>query len=179
MDTTNIGSQTIRNVILFISLVLVQVLVCNNILLFGVGVPMPFIYFIIALPLGLSLNLLLLVAFLMGFTVDLFSDTLGLNSMVCLLLAVLKKPVFYAYMPREDKNADLIPTLNTMGWESYIKFLITLSMIYCLLVFFIEFTSFAAFGRILVMSIVSALITMLLMLGIDTLASSSLRIHDR
>lgn len=179
IDTSNISGQSVRNTILFITLVLLQVLVCNNILLFGVGVPMPFIYFLILMPLGMSLNILLVLAFLLGFTVDLFSDTLGLNCVACLLLAVLKKPVFYAYMPREDKNADLTPTLFTMGWENYIKFLISLSLIYCLLVFFIEFTSFAAFGRILAMAIVSAILSMLIMLGIDTLVSSSLRKSDR
>lgn len=179
IDTANIGGQSIKNVILFVLLVLFQVLVCNNILLFGVGVPLPFIYFILALPMGLSLNLLLLVSFLLGFSVDIFSDTMGLNSLACIVLAVLKKPMFYAYMPREDKNADLAPSLFTMGWENYIKYLISLALIYCMLVFLIEFTSFASFGRILLMTIVSAVLTMLLMLGIDTLASPSTRYHDR
>ena len=179
MDITNVNWQSMRNVIIFILLVLFQVLVCNNILLFGVAIPLPFIYFIISLPLLLNPNILFLVAFLLGFSVDLFSDTLGLNSIGCLLLAVAKKPMFYAYMPREDKNIDFSPSLASMGWENYIKYIISLSFIYCLIVFFIEFTSFAAFGRILIMSVTSAIFTTLLMIGIDALASSQTRNHDR
>ena len=42
MEVTNIGSP-IKFVFLFVILVLMQILVCNNILLFGVAVPFIFI----------------------------------------------------------------------------------------------------------------------------------------
>lgn len=159
----------VKYVILFIALVLVQVLICNNILLFGIAVPFIFIYLIIVMPLNLSLSLLMVISFLMGLMVDLFSDTLGLNCMACLLLSVVKKPLFYAYMPKEDKFVAASPGINVMGWWSFIKYALTVSAVFCFLVFSIELFSFTSFGRIMAMAASSTLLTLLLLIGTDAL----------
>ena len=168
MEITSFASP-LKYVILFIILVLVQVLICNNILLFGVAIPFIFIYFIISLPLNTSLNLLMGTAFLMGFLVDLFSDTLGLNALACLLLSVLKKPIFYAYISKDDKFLGAVPCISTMGIINYLKFILTLSAIFCLLIFGIELFSFASIGRILAMASASTVFTLLLLLATDAL----------
>lgn len=168
MEVSNLASP-LKYVLLFVSLVLVQVLICNNIMLFGLAIPFVFIYFIIVLPLDTNLNLMMAVAFLMGFLVDLFSDTLGLNSMACLLLAVLKKPVFYAYVSKDDKFLSAVPCIATMGWFNYLKFILTLSAIFCVLVFGIELFSFASLGRVLAMASASTLFTLLLLMAVDAL----------
>ena len=167
MDILNAAS--LKYLILFIALVLLQVLICNNVLLFGVAIPFIYIYFIIVLPLDLSLNMLMILAFLMGFFVDLFSDTLGLNSLSCLILAAVKKPIFYAYMPREDKFESAKPSVVSMGWANYLKFILTLSGVFCILIFGIELFSFASFGRIVLMVVSSTVLTLLLILAIDAL----------
>lgn len=170
MEVSNLTSP-LKNVILFVVLILLQVLMCNNILLFGIAIPFIFIYFIIALPLNTSLNLLMTLAFLMGFLVDLFSDTLGLNSLACLLLAVFKKPIFYSYMPKEDKFISAVPCMSVMGVGNYLKFILTMSAIFCVLVFGIELFSFASFGRIAAMASSSTLFTLLLILATDALVN--------
>ena len=167
MEFSNLAS--LKYLLLFIVLVLVQVLVCNNVLLFGVAVPFVFIYFIIALPLNLNINILMLLSFLLGFFIDLFSDTLGLNSMSCLLFAVVKKPVFYAYMPKEDKFISAVPSVLLMGWINYLKFALTLSAIYCFFLFGVELLSFASFGRIFLMAFSSTLLTLILLVALDAL----------
>lgn len=163
------GLIPLKYLLLFIVLVLVQVLVCNNVLLFGVAVPFIFIYFIIALPLDTNINILMLLSFLLGFFIDLFSDTLGLNSMTCLILSVVKKPVFYAYMPKEDKFITAVPSISVMGWVGYFKFILTLSAIYCFFLFGIELLSFASFGRIILMAVSSTILTLLLLIALDAL----------
>ena len=159
----------LRYVTLFIVLILVQVLVCDNILLFGVAVPFIFIFFILTLPLNTGLNILMSLSFLMGFLVDLFCDTLGLYCLACLLLSVLRKPIFYAYMPKEDKFISASPSISSMGWPGYLKYALSLSAVFCALVFGIELFSFASFGRIVVMVASSTLFTLLLLLGTDAL----------
>lgn len=168
MDSINIASP-LRYVIQFVVLVLIQVLICNNILLFGVAVPFIFIYFIIALPLNTNLNVVISLSFFTGFLVDLFGDTLGLNCLACLLLAVLRKPFFYAYMPKEDKFIAAIPGIGSMGWFNFIKYIITLSAIYCFIIFSIELFSFESFGRIVLMASSSALFTLLVIIALDAL----------
>lgn len=168
MEVSNLGLP-LRYVLLFIVMLLAQVLICNNILLFGVGIPFIYIFFIIVLPLNVSLNLLMTISFFMGFMVDLFSDTLGLNCLACLILAVTKKPIFYAYMPNEDKFLNASPSILSMGWDNYLKFILTLTGIFCILIFGIELFSFASFWRIILMTLTSTFFTMLLLVGTDAL----------
>ncbi|MDE7381676.1 MAG: rod shape-determining protein MreD, partial [Muribaculaceae bacterium] len=130
--------------VIFIILVLLQVLICNHIALFNVAIPFLFIFFIIRLPLGLGTNWLYTLSFFLGFFIDIFSDTLGVNSLASVLLASVKKPVFYAYIPRDDKTVNVMPCLATLGWIIYTKYLITMTTIFSFLVFSIEFFSFGS-----------------------------------
>lgn len=168
MEATGIVSP-LKYVLLFVSLIIAQVLLCNNILLFGVAVPFVFIYFILVLPLNVNLNLLMSLSFMMGFLVDLFTDTLGLNCLACLLLSVLRLPVFYLYMPREDKFLNVVPSISSMGWFNYFKYILTLSAVYCLIVFGVELFSFASAGRIFLMAGASTVFTVILLISVDAI----------
>ena len=163
------NKDIISYTILFILMVLVQALICNHIALFNVAVPIVFIYFIIRLPIGINRSLLFTLSFLLGFTLDIFSDTPGVNALACTLLAVMKRPVFYAYVQRDDRTEDIVPCLSTLGWGVYSKFLLTMVAIYCFMAFCIEFFSFADVKDVLIMSASSSLLTFLMLLGIDSL----------
>ncbi len=161
--------QMLALALLYILLILVQVLICNHIMLFHIAVPFIFIYFILRLPVGISQVLVLTLAFMMGFLIDIFSDTPGVNSLAATLLAAVKTPVFYAYVPRDDKTKRVIPSIATVGWQNYSKFALTMSAIYCLIVFGIEFFSFAGIERIILMTLASAVFTFLLVIAVDSL----------
>lgn len=159
--------------LLFIVLVLVQVLICNHIMLFNLAVPFVFIYFILRLPVGISQNMVLTIAFLMGFLVDLFSDTPGVNSLACTVMAAVKPTVFYAYVARDDKTKKIVPAISTVGWQAYSKFALTMSLIFCFLVFTIEFMSFAGVDEILFMTAASSLLTFALIIAMDSLMNAN------
>lgn len=159
----------IQNLAIYILLILVQVLICNHIRLFGVAIPFIFIYVIIRLPLTLSTTSLLSWAFLGGLAVDLFSDTPGLNSLSCTILAIVKRPTLFAYVARDDRTRDIAPSLGTLGFSYYAKYMLTMCAIYCFLLFTIEYFSFADVKEIVIMAVSSSLFTFLLLLGIDSL----------
>lgn len=165
----------LKFVFLFIALLLAQVLICNNILLFGVAVPFVYIYFILVLPLDTNPKLMMLLGFTLGFMVDVFCDTLGLNSLCCLILSVLRKPIFYAYIPREDKYLNAMPCISTMGWFNFVKYSLTASLTFCTFIFAIELFSFVSFGRIIVMILSSSLLSMFLILAIDSIFNRAKR----
>ncbi|MDE6578371.1 MAG: rod shape-determining protein MreD [Muribaculaceae bacterium] len=150
-------------------MVLVQVLICNHIAIFDVAMPIVFIYFLIRLPISLGLSVLFTLAFVLGFTVDIFSDTPGVNALACTLLAALRRPVYYAYVPRDDKTKDLIPSISSLGVGTYSKYLVTLVGLYCFLNFSIEYFNFADIEEILLLSVSSSLLTFLALLAIDCL----------
>lgn len=156
---------------LLIVLVIVQVLVCNNIMLFNVAMAFVFIYVIIRLPMDFSINWLLTCGFFSGLLVDMFADTPGVNALSCTLLAMLKRPMLYAYIPRDDRTKNIVPSLTTLGFAVYGKYLFSMSVVYCLLAFTIEYFNFADVKEIVIMSAASAILTFLILLGIDSLIS--------
>lgn len=159
----------LKNIAILIVLILAQVLICNHIILFNVAIGFVFIYVILRLPMNLNTNWLLTWAFISGLIVDLFSDTPGVNAMSCTILAMVKRPCLYAYIPKDDRTKNIVPALSTLGFAVYAKYLLTMTAIYSFLAFTIEFFNFADVKDIVIMSASSALFTFLLLLGIDSL----------
>lgn len=157
--------------LLLIILFLVQVLICSRIMLFNLAVPVIYIYFIIRLNLGIGNNLLFTLAFLMGLGVDIFSDTLGMNSSAALILAALKRPILLSYVQRDDEINKLTPSIFSMGIWSYAKYLFSMVLVFCIIYFGIEFFSFSNIGDILLMGGCSALLSFFILLGIDSILS--------
>ena len=159
----------LRYLILFFICILVQALIFNNIVLFHVAVPIVFIYFIIRLPINLKLPYLFTLAFLIGLIVDIFSDTPGVNALACVLIASLRTPIYYAYMDKDDTTSRLTPCVQTMGIWVYAKYLLTFIVIYSLLVFTIEYFSFADVKGIVILAAASSLFTFIILLAADCL----------
>ena len=64
-------------------MVLLQAVLFNHICLFNIAVPFVFITFIMRLPLSININLLIALSFFTGLSVDVFSDTQGMNALAC------------------------------------------------------------------------------------------------
>lgn len=155
--------------LLFVILVLVQALVMNHIVLFNCAVCFIFIYFLVRVPIGLTTNAILTLGFLLGLSVDMLSDTPGLNALACTILASLRRPIFYAYEQHDDQKRNLSPSLGSMGLLNFCKYILTLSAAYCLMVSILEFITFSDIVGILIKAGASTLFTFLVMLAIDSL----------
>ena len=166
------NKEVVKFAILFIVMLLLQVLICNHIALFNVAIPIIFIYFIIRLPMNIGNGALFTLAFLLGLCVDICSDTAGVNSLAATILAAIKRPVYYAYVPRDDKTKNLMPSITSLGVGTYCKFLITMVGIYCLLAFTIEYFNFADVKEIVILTASSCIFTFIILLAIDCLIIS-------
>ena len=163
------SKTTIQFIILSIVLVLAQVVVFNHICLFNVAVPMVFIYVIIRLPITLAINWVLTVSFFLGLTVDIFSDTYGMNALSCTVLAMLRRPVLRLYVSREEDLTRPEPSMQSLGTAVYLKYLLTMTLLYCMLIFTIEAFTFFNPLQLLLRIIFSTLLSMALMVGVDSL----------
>lgn len=163
--------EVIQYVIIFILAIAMQVLIFNNIVLFNVALPIVFIYFIIRLPIQLSTNWVLTISFILGLIIDIFSNTLGIHTLSCTILAMIRRPIFTLYNPREKESANVAPSIATLGLFVYIKYLITITLAYCVLVFCIEYLSLEHLKIMLLKISSSAILSFTLMLGIDSLIS--------
>ena len=153
---------------LFIILTLVQV-VCNHICIFGVAIPIVYIYFIIRLPINLSVNWAMTLAFLLGLTIDIFSNTQGMNALACVVAAALHRPVFSLYFAREDDLANPIPSIQTLGFGIYIKYLLSMVLLFCILLFSIQAFTLHNLQTTLLRIAASTILSTLLIFGIDSL----------
>ncbi len=150
-------------------LVLVQALLMNHIVLFDCAVCFIFIYFLIKLPMEISSNWLLTLGFFLGLSVDVLSDTIGLNSLCCTILALLKKPVFYAYEQHDDHNRDISPGIATLGWLNFGKYIVSMSAIYSLMAVTLEYAAFVDILTMLIKTAGSAVFTFIMILAIDAI----------
>lgn len=163
------GRNILQSILILACLIIVQVLICNHIMLFNVAMIFVFIYVVINLPMDLNTGWLLTWAFVGGLIVDIFSDTPGVNSLASTILAIIKRPAFYAYIPRDDRTKDIEPSLANLGFAVYAKYLFTMVAAYSVLVFTIEYFNFADIKEIVIMSAASAVSTFLILLGIDSI----------
>ena len=86
----------------FVGLVLVQVLFLNHICWFGVATPFLYIYLLLIIDRDIDRNVLMLLAFAMGLSVDVFCNTFGVNAAACVLLAFLRPWLIRICAPREE-----------------------------------------------------------------------------
>lgn len=87
--TVNIFIGTLR----FLALVLAQVLIFNHMNIFGFVNPMIYILFLYWYPIQEKRTLLIGLGFVLGFAVDLFSDTMALHSASTLTAAFMRYPL--------------------------------------------------------------------------------------
>ncbi len=162
-------SKTVLQFILLgFILVLAQVIVFNHICLFNVAVPLVFIYLLVRLPITLSVNWMLTIGFFLGLIVDIFSDTYGMNTLACTIEAMMRKPILRLYVPREEDLTRPEPSMYSLGTATYLKYLLTLTLLYCGLIFLIEAFTFFNPVRLLLRIVFSTILSMALMIGIDS-----------
>ena len=132
-------SKTIVNaLLLLLVLVPAQAVIFNTLAVFGVALPLVFIYVLITLPVTTGANLVLTIGFLSGLAVDVFSDTPGLNALACTVLAFMRRPVLHLYLPLDDELGPAPLGLRSLGPENYLKYMLTMVLLYCFLVFTVE-----------------------------------------
>lgn len=165
-------SKTILQFILLcIVLVTAQVVIFNNLVLFSVAVPLVFIYLIISMPVTWSTNASMTIGFLTGLAVDIFSDTQGMNALCCTLLSFMRKGIFHLYVQRDEDLSGQRPSLRTMDKTAYLKFMFSMVLVYCLMIFTVDaFAMFSAL-RFILCIVSSTLYTFLIIYAIAAVAS--------
>lgn len=161
----------IQFIFIFFTMIFLQVMIFNNICLFNIAVPFVFIYFIVRLPLTLSTNWTLTLAFLIGLIIDILSDTPGMHSLACTITAMSRRKILQLYFPREDDLTNPQPTVKSLGLGIYIKYLLTMVLLYCTLIFIIESFTFFYILQLLGRICFSTILTFLLILAIDFLST--------
>jgi len=157
--------SVIQNIFLFIILVLIQVLALNNIQFLGFINPYIYILFIISLPVKLKRWVTLLLAFILGLTIDTFSNTLGMHTFATVLIAFFRDGIIRLFTSIEE-GSNPVPSFHTFGVGAYIKYVVFMVLIHHTALFMLEAFSFDYFWLTGAKIILSSLVSVLLILGI-------------
>lgn len=158
----------LQNIFRFILLVLLQVLVMNNIQFLGYINPYIYILFILSLPYHTPGWFTLILAFGIGITIDIFSNTLGMHAFATILVAFLRKGIIKLFTSIEEGN-NPTPSFHTFGVGAYIKYLILMVLIHHTVLFFLESLSFMHLWLVAGKIIFSSVVTILLLSGFQSL----------
>lgn len=160
----------LQNIFRFIILVLLQVLVLNNVQFLGYINPFIYILFILSLPVLTPRWFALLLAFALGLTIDVFSNTIGMHAFAAVLIAFLRNGIIKLFTALEEGN-NPTPSFYTFGVGAYIKYVVLMVFLHHGTLFFLEAFSFAQFWIISAKILLSSLITIMLILGFQSLKS--------
>lgn len=148
----------IKYPVMFVVLVLLQVLVFNQVQLTGFLNPYIYVLFILLLPVSMPQYQVLLFSFMIGISVDWFSNTLGLHAASSVLMGFMRLPVMNLVSQRESDQVNY-PGLHQPGWRWFLLYASILVIIHHFFLFFTEVFSFAGFFRTLLRSVASSAFT--------------------
>lgn len=148
-----------RYLMIFIVLVLAQVLIFNNIEFSGFINPYVYVLFILLLPFYTPKIVLLISAFTLGLSIDLFMGTPGVHSSATLLMAFSRPSVLALFSPREGYQSGTYPRLEEFGPEWFIKYTVLLVIIHHFSLFYLEVFSFNQFFSTFLRAFLSTIFT--------------------
>jgi len=155
-------NKLISNTLRFLILVFVQVFLLKNTIIYGLNVPYLYILFILLLPFETPNWLLFLLAFLMGITIDLFNDTLGLHATACTMLALFRILLISITVQKDNYDHDPEPSLSLMGFRWFFFYVLILTFIHHFFLLNFEVFKISEIGSTLSRVILSSIFTVIL-----------------
>ncbi|MBC7655314.1 MAG: rod shape-determining protein MreD [Oligoflexus sp.] len=154
--------KILTNALRFILLVALQVFLLKNMVIYGLNVPYLYILFILLLPFETPNWLLFILSFLLGISVDLFTDTLGLHASACIILAFFRTVIIRVTVQDDNYDSDPEPTLAIMGFRWFFFYGLTLTLIHHFFLLNFEVFKFSEITNTLSRVFISSLFTLIL-----------------
>lgn len=146
---------------MFVFLVLAQVLIFNQVQFSGFFNPYVYLLFIILLPFSTPRYLVLVLAFLTGFIIDIFSNSLGVHSAATVFAAYARPLVIRVISNREDDKSDY-PGLHQNKLMWFINYVLIMVLLHHTVLFYLEVYTFANFFNTLYRVLLSSLFSIII-----------------
>ncbi len=148
------------NIARFIVLVLAQIFIFNNIQFSGYINPFIYVLFILLLPFETPKWMLLVSGMLLGLTMDIFSDTLGMHTIATLFMAFLRPYVLNIISPRDGYESGTFPRASYYGINWFTRYAAILILAHHFILFYIEIFRVGNFFSTLLRVILSSIFTL-------------------
>ena len=145
----------------FVLLVLIQTLVLNRIYFFGFINPNLYLLFVFLYPVEIKRSNFLIVSFLFGFCIDIFSNTGGVNAAATVATAYLSLPILNLLINSQDTDFKLFK-LNNEPVIRIVTYVTILTFIHHFILFSLEYFNLKEIGTILFKTFTNGLFTIVL-----------------
>lgn len=152
----------ITHTIRFIVLILLQGLILNNIELNGYINPFLYVLFILTLPFSTSKYLVLILSFITGLAIDIFSSTMGFHVAATVFIGFLRPYILKLLEPRDGYEPNYSINVSDMGLKWFATYTIILVLGHHLFLFYIESFTISQFFTTLGRALLSTIFTLFL-----------------
>jgi hypothetical protein len=168
--------STIIQAISFFFYLFFQVMILKNAVLFHTAFCFLYIAYLLLLPVETNSLFLMLVAFIMGFFIDMFYDSLGLHALSCVLIMYLRNFWLARLTPQGGYDNGAIPGIAASGLQWFLTYAIPLVFVHHAVLFFTEVGGFQYFGFTLWKVLCSTVYTTIVILIVQYLFPGARRI---
>lgn len=148
---------------LFFALIIIQISIFNNISVFGYAQPMVYILFVFLYPITKNKFLFLFLSFLLGLSIDFFSNSGAINAAATLFIAYYRIPILKQITKKTEFDSILF-NLKSLTSNKRISYLFIVTFIHHFIVFQLAYFKLSAFKTIFLDTVFSSVFTCLLLL---------------
>ena len=154
------NSALFVNIFRFLLLLAVQIVIFNNMNFLGYISPYPYVLFIILYPVNSNKFGLLMASFFLGFIMDLFSNSGGIHTAACLVLAYYR-PYLFKFSFGLSYEYQTIKLNDVLTTERF-SFILLSVVIHHLVLFLLEAFQVSFILDVLIRTVVSSIFTILI-----------------
>lgn len=151
----------LNTVFSLIFILLLQVLICNNLNLFGYINPYIYIAFVFIFPLTKNRFLFLTIAFLYGLLIDFFSDTGGIHAFSLVFISYYRLFLLKVFFRKSDIDF-LLFRLNQESFGKVFNYVLTLTILHHFVMFLLANFSVTNFSDVVLNTLYSSILTVVL-----------------
>lgn len=158
------GNSFLGNIIRFFVLIFLQVFILDNINFSGHVNPNLYVYFILLLPFEVPGWLLLISSFALGFSIDIFTGTLGMHTASSVLMAFARPIVIRSIGSNREYESGMQPSIHDLGFRWFLTYSMILIFIHHMALYYIEVFRISGFFSTLQRVIYSTIFTTVLVI---------------
>lgn len=171
----NDRSIIFTNVVRFLLLAVFQIIILRQIVISTTLFSSFYIFlyplFVFLLPRRVPTPLVLLLAFSMGFTIDIFYDTWGLHAGASVMSAFFRRLILRFLEPKGGYSEDFIPTRQQLGFTRFLIYIASLLFIHIFWYFCMEIFTHVYLAEILKNALFSFLASLLAIIAYQLIVS--------
>lgn len=157
-------NNILKNSIRFVLFLLIQIIILNEVPpLHQYITPYLYFAFILWMPFGTNRLTLTFLGFLLGYSLDIFTNTPGLHAAAACLIGYIRPSILNLLLAQEtSEEVTKEPSVGTMGWGPFFIYILFLTLIhhfYLVLLEWLQFGNILYFiGKVFATSVMSVIL---------------------